>query len=582
MRRLSHIKLWLSAFVLLMQFASCSSLSDTDNLISDDAAILQVKISVPDATSADISTRAIDENAVSDVTIFVFNSDEVLIGKAYQGNNPSLTTGINIKFNTAYTGCTVYAIANANANSVDISGINTLTDLKNKDYDNTSLTTLSGSSAFIMTGKVEGKNINAGDNDCTISLERIGSKMAFKIVPSDGITITKYQLCHIPQKSFLVSQPTMPATVTYSNFDPVTTGATQGTTVDTPTYYVTENLAGKTTDLTSSTERNYQKVKDICPDASYLLVTATGTDQSGAWTSTYRIYLGGKSSTDFNDFNIYRNFNYTYTIKINGSGQADARVAFSGPVVVGDYLFNDGTWGPLAGHVSSSVWPIGVIFSSKTSDKDQTAGWKHGYAMALNDAEGGVVWSNTTDPKLITDQSSYVANDLSLFLTDMDGLSHCSLTIAENSNNPAFYAAHNYGTSSSCGGEKNAAPTSVTSGWYLPSIGQWNLIVKNLGALVINPTYNSSDQLYFWGTGSSITAGNAINRYINLAQPYNADVAILGGDSPDTFKWYWTSTEYNDSDSCICFVAYPGNMCLRRTIKGDSNKYNRVRPVIAF
>lgn len=59
--------------------------------------------------------------------------------------------------------------------------------------------------------------------------------------------------------------------------------------------------------------------------------------------------------------------------------------------VIGDYLYSDGTWGPLE-YSKYGEYPVAIIFSNYTSLADRQKGFVHGYAMALRDAAWPTAW----------------------------------------------------------------------------------------------------------------------------------------------------------------------------------------------
>jgi len=147
---------------------------------------------------------------------------------------------------------------------------------------------------------------------------------------------------------------------------------------------------------------------------------------------------------------------------------------------VGDYYFSDGSWGTLAVHATSTVKPIGVIFSNSPSTSDQGYGWKHGYAMALANTSTSCTWGTygTDETALLDYQDTYTT-----YIINKDGYTETheiknAYPSTLQSTYPAFYYALNYSIISPNG----------SSGWYLPSIGQWWNIVTNLGDMSSTPT----------------------------------------------------------------------------------------------
>jgi len=124
----------------------------------------------------------------------------------------------------------------------------------------------------------------------------------------------------------------------------------------------------------------------------------------------------------------------------------------------------------------------------------------------------------------------------------LDGYTDCqaikNLTGYSETSYPPVYHAINYSV---------AAPTG-TSGWYLPSIGQLYVFLKNIGD--INPDNNGTPVItnsnwtadvfgFKMGGDGSIEVTN-INKYLNAMSGTPLQLTNTG-------TWFWTSTEYNAS-----------------------------------
>jgi hypothetical protein len=464
-----------------------------------------------------------------------------------------------------------------------------------------------------MFGKKTGVKINAqtaitaADN---FALTRLCSKMSFTIKPATGITVTGYQLCHVPMGSYITDETSTayynPPSAVFKDFSTVTVTTSAGTSVSGINYYMYENLAGKGTNVSAET-----RTATYAPaNATYIIVYATGPN----WKSTYRIYLGGTGATDYTGYDIPRNYSYPYTIKINGSGVNDVRVTCypelintpsasgwtnngnaasvtsSATATRGDYYFSDGTWGSLVNNPGKT--PIAVIFSGSTSTIDKGYGWTHGYAMALTNAANACQWSANTSkyPNLINASEagatfgSFTYTDYTgtydTFITNKDG--YCETHAINNkysstlqNDHPAFYYALRY----------NITPPGNSSGWYLPSVGQWWDILINLGGMPSTPSsggaayfrWYSADKTGDTNDYSSICASN-INKYLT---------AISSKVTPNYFyknsneELYWCSSEDSSIDSYdVDFLN--GGINVNNSGYGFKDKLFIARPVIAF
>jgi hypothetical protein len=284
-------------------------------------------------------------------------------------------------------------------------------------------------------------------------------------------------------------------------------------------------------------------------------------------------------ATDYSNFNVYRNKNYSYTVNINGSGQSDARVSYtadSTTPVIGQYLYSDGTWGSY----DADKTVIGIVFSNTTSSTDRSHGWTHGYAMALQNAGSSTNYqwysSNSGNPT-----RTYISG-VNNIMSDKDGYSHSGYL--QTSGYAAGIAAKGYSAKDK-NGNTVAAP-SGTSGWYLPSCGQWYDILASLGGLVAasGKAYtNSTSSWLQWYNGDisgdthnySSLCASKLNVYLNglKSNGYSVDLFSNNGER------YWSSSE------CGSYYAYgvhflsDGYMYLFNYSKTYSF---RVRSVLAF
>ena len=245
----------------------------------------------------------------------------------------------------------------------------------------------------------------------------------------------------------------------------------------------------------------------------------------------------------------------TYTISSDG-GTAEVNTA-----EIGDFVFSDGTWGSLAANPGKT--PVAIIFLNVTTVTDQRAGYTHGYAMALKNVHssgstvGTYKWANSNSdvsgiPNISTDTWKSRRADL-------EGLTNTSFI--NTSSYPAGYAAKTTFAS------QVAAP-SGTSGWFLPSSGQWYYILVNLGGMSATP-----GNAWGWSNASSTAATN-LNNKINVTGSGNYDAFS------NSYEYYWSSSEYSSSDAYYASFDSDGNMGF--AYHGSKSNARRVRPVLAF
>ncbi len=257
---------------------------------------------------------------------------------------------------------------------------------------------------------------------------------------------------------------------------------------------------------------------------------------------SYRRYvrLGGKS------------FKASYVVARGETLTADDLVP-----EIGDYVYSDGSWGPLVYY--DDKWPQAVIFSNYTSPSDRAAGYVHGYAMALRDAAWPTAWAPESEVEIHPDypETANVFESVSgsaalQMMGNLDGLTTCRILDGLYLNN--FAQGNYYGmTGFEHTGQRAAIPCAMrygeedwvmaysgtsnihafdappgTSGWFLPSLGQWYLCLSNLGGidpdkLVMAADGDNVSELAWKFSSSAERQGylDAFTRYFSSNQNYN-------------------------------------------------------------
>ena len=110
-----------------------------------------------------------------------------------------------------------------------------------------------------------------------------------------------------------------------------------------------------------------------------------------------------------------------------------------------------------------------------------------------------------------------------------------------------------------------------TTGWYLPSIGEWVDIMGALGGLDVSTIQSVTDAVFDIAGGAQ-----------NAANQINNALKKIGGDYVDTFSTsgiYWSSSEYT-KDYAYCIGFFPEKLMF-----GSGQKWYtqfNVRCVLAF
>jgi len=309
-------------------------------------------------------------------------------------------------------------------------------------------------------------------------------------------------------------------------------------------------------------------------------------------------------------FGFFGGKRYAYTITVKASG-IDVQAVTGGTWVacgeenvtskkvkqsftadelkIGDYFYSDGTWSdgglrkiytdgsmhidyykpvPLRGKTV-----VGIVFQTDKyrigkKEKEKLGGEDkvHGLVMAVKNANAAekVIWSNESRYLDLLNDCVSKSNNYS----DISGYGNCESIRSLEGNfdkYPALQAVDGYNTT--C-----PVPT-TTTGWYLPSSGQWWDILQNLGgcpALADGYQQTSSDiNEFFWSNQGNVP--DALNKW------------MWGIDGWDKFSYYhqfWSSSKFK-GNTMRYWVAnsYDGWISCRW---GNVNFQLYVRPVLAF
>ena len=313
----------------------------------------------------------------------------------------------------------------------------------------------------------------------------------------------------------------------------------------------------------------------------------------------YTIQMGdGKEATDVNnvttikvlDWNLENEIEEPFTPDEDSHSEI---ITDPAKAEIGDFYMADGTLrkSDYKFMESEKSQVIGVVFQTYANAPDrfgeaekQALSEKgvdipHGLVMAVKEANNGdpCAWKNAeTDNtelmEIATLKDAY--EDISGFanykaLMSSDG---------EFADYPAFKAVVDF--------DKQMKTPEKSTGWFLPSIGQWWDIVANLGLLkteMVNQQTDAVNFYWFWRyEGSSGSESNST--YINKDKSYvqsniNTSLIFLGIHA-DKFNVgaYWTSSQYsNNGARHVSFSTTYFDMNAT-----GKTKENYVRPILAF
>lgn len=160
-----------------------------------------------------------------------------------------------------------------------------------------------------------------------------------------------------------------------------------------------------------------------------------------------------------------------------------------------------------------------VAIIAYLGDGDDNITYNSGLAIAMSDANNGndCMWKSTATDDICLSKNMTVSEALS----NLNGIASTATLTSDGHSSHGHAAA-------TCAVSNNgtAAPTGGCSGWFLPSMGQWQLIVQGLTGKSTALTYNTTS------TNDEYKAA-AVNVKIE-----NAGVTGVRSNQ------YWSSTEY--------------------------------------
>ena len=314
----------------------------------------------------------------------------------------------------------------------------------------------------------------------------------------------------------------------------------------------------------------------------YIVPASTsGTTVSGAFNiADGKTIEYSKSSLSLSAGN-YKRLNVTY----DGANTVVVRA-----LAVGDFYYSDGSICPGDASNSPSEGCIGIIYSTDanrigTAAKNALATkgvtTPHGLVMALTNASDGCRWGeygkdenssgNNGEPfNANTDQSKKQYENVNGYAEThwiINEYGKSGNTALQNTYT-AFYHANRYGTTDS-GTAQYAAPANTT-GWFIPSMGQWWDILSNLGEIDLT-SYRDGTGSYTYIDGAATTAVNNMNTYLQK---------ISGTETFSTGTHFRSSSERSGDKACNVYFDSNGDLNLSSNRKNYSDY--RLRCSFAF
>lgn len=329
-------------------------------------------------------------------------------------------------------------------------------------------------------------------------------------------------------KSFLLQQQTA-----FLNFTvTLTDGTTASTALD-----ITINNGGSAVRTGSVTT-----VSDSGIKAKFVAAMAPGTTMSSA---TFQ--LGTKSAVSFGGTTTLaanKIYNISKTIAA-ADPLASVTSADLGKVIgANGQLYATASAATEAGTTASAI----IAYVGTAGSVDASSSTYKGLAIALTDANSG------STCQWYTANSGTCVSQTDNIATYKNGIASTNTLTSDGHTHAAATAAKNF----------SAARPTGASAWFLPSMGQWNLIVQGLATKK---------------KGQAVTTDLTISTNNDYKASYlNSVITDAGGTGLQSNYYYWSSTELSASRAW-CMTTYYG--------RADSNDKSStsniyVRAVFAF
>ena len=561
----------LSAMILAAAFvAGCSQNDELDVTPVENEGQLTIHATASDFVSSDADTRIINEGADTQfeagdkIGIFAIRStdNKLLVqnmpleyaGADWTGNDNK----VYYYKNTAYV---AYSPYDEKLNITDVTGIEDL-QVKIKNY---------------FTEKLE-----AAGNDQSVAYPSLDLMLA-SAEPSDGGDANTISLSFNFKHQFALVEIEVPVKAYLDeakNFTYAEPFDKAFRLSDFDEALAMYPLSVKTVGEAGPEGKAYSLFRFLVkPNTNYIL--------SGELIYTAPITLSEKNV----DLEVGKYMKY----KINAEGAVSSYTKRA--IAVGDYYYADGSIypGPTAQQIVNNgskenatvtldnYTPfkegcIGIIFSTVTSVTDTEKGWTKGYVMALKNTKAeNTVWANTKgiDETFLDNIAVDNADRFTTLIADKDGyIKTMAMINSENgytvTSRPAFFEAVNYSV--------QYTTPELSSGWFLPSIGQLVDIMNNLGGV--------SDLI----TATSNFTGSAVESVFVPMLTLQVRLTAVGGELGwvnNNLRWWACNEVSSDQAWCIDIglVANEGRakyVLLNRDKDQSAQNYHRARPIFAF
>ena len=249
----------------------------------------------------------------------------------------------------------------------------------------------------------------------------------------------------------------------------------------------------------------------IGPDDFKLVLTATVGDD------TYTLTKSGFPFTNGKYYEIAARMSPLYPIALSA-----ATSIYTGSVVTSDgYVYATKDDATNAGKTAVAK----IAYVGAAGSADASSDTYKGLALALNNvSNSGIAWCSQHEGTCLTNQYSN-SNDAK---GDMAGIANTDALVAHlGHNHPAAIAAKGYKYAESA--DAGAHPVG-TSGWFLPSVGQWDKMATAVGGYdILRSTYLSNMTYQIWSS-TECNAASAWRYVFNNSPMWDTDAKTDNGD----------------------------------------------------
>lgn len=331
--------------IVLLTYASCAEDEVFTNSEVIEGKPASISLTLNKSEPTEIHTRTTGtglDNNIKYVHILIFDAGgtNLLKTKAYIADYNGETINLTTKSGNSI----VYVVANlSSAYAVNGSGdtyfdnVNSLSDFKSK-MAKTDLINGFDEALLVMSGNSGTTNITPGTNNTTsISLNRLSSKIILNVVKAipltDRLDLFSWEVLNVPAYSYVDSgtndaiaqRPEAPADSNYFQ-SPVQKFASvmlpNNKQVSQGIFYTFENRKGKVSSITSQKQRAALSPKR----STCIQIKGRYFDPAGVRDITYLVHLGKDSLTDYN---VERNYKYTYTLTVKSANEYSTQVEVS-------------------------------------------------------------------------------------------------------------------------------------------------------------------------------------------------------------------------------------------------------------